>query len=115
MPHEIALTSPVRLAALHNSGLLGPGTEDRLDTFTRLAAQLLNVPTVLISLVDAERQYFKSVSSASESYPVGWHPLNLTYCREVVGTARSLVTADAWKFPASTTLRFTTLDSSSAS
>jgi PAS domain S-box-containing protein len=96
LPHEIALTSPVRLAALHNSGLLGPGTEDRLDTFTRLAAQLLNVPTVLISLVDAERQYFKSVSSASESYPVGWHPLNLTYCREVVGTARSLVTADAW-------------------
>ncbi|HEX6629176.1 MAG TPA: PAS domain S-box protein [Gemmatimonadaceae bacterium] len=96
MPHKKVLTSPVRLAALNNSGLLDTGTEDRLDTFTRLAAQLLGVPTVLISLVEGTREYFKSVATTSDAFAVGWHPLDLTYCQDVVGTGRPLVTADAW-------------------
>ena len=96
MPHKKVLTSPVRLAALHNSALLDTGTEDRLDTFTRLAAQLLGVPTVLISLVEGTREYFKSVATTNDAFVAGWHPLDLTYCQDVVGTGRSLVTADAW-------------------
>ena len=96
MPHKKVLTSPVRLAALQNSGLLETGTEDRLDTFTRLAAQLLNVPTVLISLVDGERLLVKSVAGGNDSFTAGWHPLELTYCQDVVGTGDPLVTADAW-------------------
>ena len=99
MPHASVLTSPARLAALHNSGLLETGTEDRLDTFTRLAAQLLNVPTVLISLVDAERLFVKSVATSQDACVSGWQPLESTYCREVVGTGRSLVVADAWNEP----------------
>jgi len=79
LPHKKVLTSPVRLAALQNSGLLETGTEDRLDTFTRLAAQLLNVPTVLISLVDGERLLVKSVAGGNDSFTDGWHPLELTY------------------------------------
>jgi PAS domain S-box-containing protein len=100
LPYEKVLTSPVRLAALNNSGLLDTGTEDRLDTFTRLAAQLLNVPTVLISLVDAQRLYLKSVTTSNGSFAPGWHPLDATYCRDVVGTAETLVLADAWNEPA---------------
>ncbi|HJQ09986.1 MAG TPA: PAS domain S-box protein [Gemmatimonadaceae bacterium] len=90
------MTSPVRLAALHNTGLLETGAEDRLDTFTRLAAQLLNVPTVLISLVDANRVYLKSVATTNGLFLVGWHPLALTYCQDVVGTHAPVVVADAW-------------------
>ncbi len=96
MPHRKVLTSPARLAALHNSGLLETGAEDRLDTFTRLAAQLLNVPTVLISLIDAERMFVKSVACANDSLVAGWHPLDATYCHDVVGTGGPLVMADAW-------------------
>ena len=96
MSHKKVLTSPARLAALHNSGLLETGAEDRLDTFTRLAAQLLNVPTVLITLVDGERLFVKSAASANEAFAAGWHPLELTYCQDVVGTGTSLITADAW-------------------
>jgi PAS domain S-box-containing protein len=54
---------------------------------------------VIISLVDADRLYLKSVATASDTISAGWHPLDLTYCREVVGTARSLVLADAWNEP----------------
>jgi PAS domain S-box-containing protein len=99
LPNEQALTSPVRLAALHNSGLLETGAEDRLDAFTRLAAQFLDVPTVLISLVDAKRQYFKSVASTNGAPPLGWQPLDATFCQDVVGTAMPLVVADAWNQP----------------
>ena len=96
MSHAKALTSPVRLAALHNSGLLDTGAEARLDTFTHLTAQLLGVPTVLISLVDAERLYLKSVATSNGSFTPGWHPLDTTYCQDVIGTANRLVLADAW-------------------
>ena len=95
MPNEQALTSPVRLAALHKTGLLDTPADDRFDTFTRLASQLLGVPTVVISLVDASRQYFKSVSGTIGA-PPGWHPLEDTYCQDVVGTGTSVVVADAW-------------------
>jgi len=48
LPNEKALTSPSRLAALHNTGLLDTPEDERFDGFTRLAAQILGVPTVVI-------------------------------------------------------------------
>jgi PAS domain S-box-containing protein len=95
LPNEQALTSPVRLAALQRTGLLDTPAEDRFDAFTRLAAQLLGVPTVAISLVDATRQFFKSVAGGEET-PPGWHPLEASYCQDVVGTALPVIVADAW-------------------
>ena len=98
MPNEQALTSPVRLATLQKTGLLDTPADDRFDTFTRLASQLLGVPAVLISLVDANRQYHKSAMGAAGGIP-GWHPLDTTYCQDVVGTAMPVVVADAWNEP----------------
>lgn len=49
-----------RLAALKCTALLDSSPEDRFDLFTRLAARIFNVPICLISLVDSERQWFKS-------------------------------------------------------
>lgn len=100
MPNELALTSPERLAALQNTGLLDcPASDDRLDTFTRLAAQIVDVPTVLISLVEDTRQYFKSVASTDDSACKGWYPLNACYCQDVIGVAMPLIMADAWAEP----------------
>jgi PAS domain S-box-containing protein len=95
LPNVQALTSPVRLAALQKTGLLDTPAEDCLDAFTRLAMQLLAVPTVAISLVDADRVYLKSVAS-TEGVTQGWHPLAISYCQDVVGTALPVVMADAW-------------------
>ena len=87
--------SPVRLAALQKTGLLDTPAEDSLDAFTGLAMRLLGVPTVAITLVDADRVYFKSVAS-SEGMTQGWHPLAISYCQDVVGTGLPVVMADAW-------------------
>jgi len=49
-----------RLGALRASGLLDTPAEERFDRVTRMAQRLFNVPIALISLVDEDRQWFKS-------------------------------------------------------
>jgi len=49
-----------RLRALHETGLLDTEPEERFDRFTRIAAALFDVPIALVSLVDKDRQWFKS-------------------------------------------------------
>lgn len=51
---------PERLEALRALRVLDTPPEPRFDRLTRLAATLFNAPTALISLIDAERQWFKS-------------------------------------------------------
>lgn len=50
----------VRLRALKRTALLDSPAEERFDRITRLAARFFNVTTCLISLVDSDRQWFKS-------------------------------------------------------
>lgn len=49
-----------RLAALKELKLLDTDAEERFDKLTRLARKLFQVPIALVSLVDADRQWFKS-------------------------------------------------------
>jgi diguanylate cyclase (GGDEF)-like protein/PAS domain S-box-containing protein len=54
------LAEQPRLSALHSLGLLDTPHEDRFDRFTRLAAAAFATPIALVSLVDNDRQWFKS-------------------------------------------------------
>lgn len=49
-----------RLEALRGLNILDTPPEERFDRITRIAAELFDVPIALVSLVDAERQWFKS-------------------------------------------------------
>jgi phosphoribosyl 1,2-cyclic phosphodiesterase len=49
-----------RLAALWNLGILDTDPEARFDRLTEVACTTFDVPVALVSLVDAERQWFKS-------------------------------------------------------
>ena len=49
-----------RLAALWNLGILDTEPEDRFDRYTEVACDTFDVPIALVSLVDADRQWFKS-------------------------------------------------------
>lgn len=49
-----------RVTTLHNLHILDTPPEERFDRVTRLALQLFDVPIALVSLVDANRQWFKS-------------------------------------------------------
>ncbi len=49
-----------RLAALHGLGVLDTAPEARFDRHTDDISAILDVPVALVSLVDADRQWFKS-------------------------------------------------------
>lgn len=49
-----------RLDTLRSLNILDTSPEERFDRLTRLAKRLFGVPIALVSLVDAERQWFKS-------------------------------------------------------
>lgn len=50
----------LRVQTLHRLKLLDTQAEERFDRLTRLAKRLFGVPIALVSLVDSDRQWFKS-------------------------------------------------------
>ncbi|AQU83197.1 MULTISPECIES: diguanylate cyclase [unclassified Halomonas] len=60
MSFPIPFDEDARLAALNELALLDTANEPVFDRITRLVSLLLNVPMAAVSLVDANRQWFKS-------------------------------------------------------
>ncbi|HEV7838882.1 MAG TPA: PAS domain S-box protein, partial [Gemmatimonadaceae bacterium] len=94
------LANPARLAALHKTGLLDTPEEDRFDALTRLTAEVLGVSTVVLSLVDSDRQYNKSVAGGTGRVATGWIPLEASLCQDVVASGQPYAVADAQADPA---------------
>jgi len=57
---DIPQDEEVRLATLRSLNLLDTPPEERFDRLTRMAKRLLGVPIALVSLIDENRQWFKS-------------------------------------------------------
>jgi phosphoribosyl 1,2-cyclic phosphodiesterase len=53
-------SEPERLAALWDLGILDTDPEARFDRYTEVACATFDVPMALVTLVDTERQWFKS-------------------------------------------------------
>jgi signal transduction histidine kinase len=60
IPAKIPDNEAVRIAALHESGLLDTPGEAEFDEIVKLASMLCHTPISLISLVDTDRQWFKA-------------------------------------------------------
>jgi GAF domain-containing protein len=90
------LRDPERLAALRGTGLLDTATSEPFDQLTRLAARILHAPIALLTLVDADRQYFKAAVGLPEAL-AGVRETSLEYsiCQYAVGLGCPLVVCDA--------------------
>lgn len=85
-----------RLEALRASHLLDSPPEEIFDRLTALARRVLNVPVTLISLIDSDRQFFKSqqgLGGAAERDRQT--PLSQSFCQHVVASGEPLVVNDA--------------------
>ncbi|MGI4718019.1 MAG: putative bifunctional diguanylate cyclase/phosphodiesterase [Janthinobacterium lividum] len=80
-----------RLAALHATRLLGSAPEESFDRVTRTAARLLDVPIALVSLVDRERQWFKSRTGMEPCET----PRDVSFCAHAILADEPMVVPDA--------------------
>lgn len=91
---------PDRLSALRELNLLDTEAEQAFDRLTRLASLITNSPVSLVSLVDADRQFFKSLFGLAEpTASARQTPLSHSFCQHVVADHAPLVVADAREHP----------------
>jgi two-component system CheB/CheR fusion protein len=90
------LADPARLDALRQASVLDTPPEPSFDRLAALAARLLRAPVALVSLVDTERQFFKSCVGLPEPWnTLRQTPLSHSFCRHVVTSGEPLVVEDA--------------------
>jgi len=98
--HLRSLGDGARLAALTESELWDSPSEEAFDRFTRLAAKWLGVPVALVSLVDDQRQFFKSAVGLPEPWAtLRGTPLTHSFCQYGVSTREPLIVMDAREHP----------------
>ncbi len=89
-----------RLAALRELELLDSPPDRTIDRLTRLASKLLDVPVSLVSLVDADRQFFLSQQGLKGEFARARQtPLSHSFCQYAVASEEPLVVADAREDP----------------
>ncbi len=80
-----------RLLALYHLRLLDTPPSESFDRITRLASKMLDVPMSLVSLVDKDRQWFKSAVGLD----VPETPREVSFCGHVIFERCPLVVRDA--------------------
>jgi DNA-binding response OmpR family regulator len=80
-----------RLAALHRLALLDSAPEERFDRLARLAAGLLEAPVSLVTLIDRDRQWFKSRVGT----PLTETTRDVSFCAHAILGDGSMVVQDA--------------------
>lgn len=82
-----------RLTEVLQLNVLDTEPEERFDRITRLAASLFDAPMALISLVDRDRQWFKSKVGIGESET----SRETSFCAHAVAARNPLIVSDAFQ------------------
>lgn len=80
-----------RLDTLHSLSILDTPPEERFDRLTRLARRLFDVPIALVSLVDDDRQWFKSHAGLD----VAQTSRDVSFCAHALLEGNTMVIQDA--------------------
>ena len=85
-----------RLVALKSVAMIDTPAEPMFDRMTYLATRLLNAPTSLISLIDGNRQWFKSLVGLQDPWGTRREtPLSYSICQYVVTSQKPLALTDS--------------------
>jgi EAL domain-containing protein (putative c-di-GMP-specific phosphodiesterase class I) len=88
---EKVTSEHARLAALHSFDILDTPAEEVFDEFARLAASIIGTPIALVSLVDANRQWFK----AKVGLTISETARDVAFCAHAIESTDTLVIPDA--------------------
>lgn len=80
-----------RLKSLYLSDLLDTGADERFDRLTRIAKKVFQVPVVLISLLDRDRQWLL----ACEGLGTSETPRNISFCGHAILQEGPFIVNDA--------------------
>ncbi len=80
-----------RINALHDLEILDTPPEERFDRITKIAQLIFDVPIALVSLVDTNRQWFKSCAGLSAKET----PRSLSFCGHAIFNEDILAIEDA--------------------
>jgi len=98
-PREI-VANPERLSALAEAGVLDTEPDQLLDLITGIAATLLSVSTVLLSIIDKDHEFFKSQIGVLEPWATARQaPLSHSFCQWVVSANEIIVVEDTREQP----------------
>jgi anti-sigma regulatory factor (Ser/Thr protein kinase) len=89
------LNEKARLQALHQYKILDTDPEKAFDDLTILAAHICETPVALISLIDSERQWFKS----RVGIDVTETPREVSFCAVAIQQPNLFIVPDATKDP----------------
>lgn len=90
------IADPDRLRSLYATGLLDSPREEIYDRITRAAADALDAPNSCVTLVDVDRQFFKSAVGMETSTPEERQtPLSRSICQYAVANGLPLILEDA--------------------
>lgn len=84
-----------RQCALDDTGLIAKGADPRFDRFTRLASAVFSVPIALVSLVDRDRQWFKSRHGLDATET----PRDISFCGHAILNETPLIVSDTLQDP----------------
>ena len=90
------ITDEKRLSVLQALDLLDTPVEEAFDRLTRLASKITSSPVSLVSLLDVDRQFFKSFIGLGDPYASTREtPLSHSFCQYVTASQEPLIVEDA--------------------
>ncbi len=88
---NIPVNEVLRMNSLRNLRILDTPPEERYDRIVKLAAEIFDMPIAYISLVDDDRQWFKSKHGIDKPET----PRNISFCGHTILENRTMVIEDA--------------------